>query len=258
MTEDDWLASRHGQKMLAFVQTATTPVRTRWLGWMAARRFPVSARKIRLVEVACCDRIADLVPVVPLRNLIGVARQQAEEGSGTGARLKELERAALLIAEQVINCEGIFPNWKPASFCAIAAVGRLFSRGPGPGNDVLEWSARARAEALSKSNLPAVHERRLQQALAAEQAHQADLVREVIGNPFRPESIDQAWLSANDRAVTRIAEGIVQGGTFEDMPVLADALEDAGCTRQAMLDHCRGPGPHGVGCWVLDSVLGKS
>ena len=61
-----------------------------------------------------------------------------------------------------------------------------------------------------------------------------------------------------DRTVTGIAEGIAEGGTFQDVPVLADALEDAGCTRQPMLDHCRGPGPHGVGCWVLDSVLGKS
>ena len=86
-----------------------------------------------------------------------------------------------------------------------------------------------------------------------EQAAQADVVRDVIGNPFRREAIDPAWLPANDGAVTRIAEG----GAIADLPVLADALEDAGCTSRALLDHCRGPGPHVAGCWVVDLVLGR-
>jgi len=42
------------------------------------------------------------------------------------------------------------------------------------------------------------------------------------------------------------------------MPILADALEDAGCTDAAILEHCRGPGPHVRGCWVVDLILGKS
>ena len=97
----------------------------------------------------------------------------------------------------------------------------------------------------------------MHQTLVAEQAHQADLVREVIGNPYRTELIDPTWLSANDHAAMRIAEGIAAGGTFTDMPILADALEDAGCTNKAMLAHCRTPGPHVAGCWVHDLVLGK-
>jgi hypothetical protein len=41
------------------------------------------------------------------------------------------------------------------------------------------------------------------------------------------------------------------------MPILADALQDAGCENADILDHCRGPGPHVRGYWVVDLVLGK-
>ena len=258
MSEDDWLASRHGREMLDFVQTATTPIRTRWLGWREARRFVVGERKVRLVGVACCERVADLVPLIEIRNLIAVARRQAEDGAGTGERLEAIEQAALRLSEHRIDGERVFHDSKASSYLAVVAIGQLFLRGSDPGNEVLDLAARARAIAVAARNPSAVYERRLHQALVAEQAHQADLVREVIGNPFRPESIDVAWLTANDRAVTRIAEGIVQGGTLGDLPILADALEDAGCTSRAILDHCRAPGPHGAGCWVLDFLLGKS
>ena len=118
---------------------------------------------------------------------------------------------------------------------------------------MLLLAARARAGAFADSRPAGVYERMWHQALADENAAQADLVRDVIGNPFRREAIEPAWLLANDRAATRIAEG----GTFADLPILADALEDAGCTNRAILDHCRGPGPHVVGCWALDLILGK-
>jgi hypothetical protein len=55
-----------------------------------------------------------------------------------------------------------------------------------------------------------------------------------------------------------MAKAIYDDRQWSDMPVLADALEDAGCTDQAALDHCRGPGPHTRGCHVVDAILGKS
>jgi hypothetical protein len=44
---------------------------------------------------------------------------------------------------------------------------------------------------------------------------------------------------------------------FSDMPVLADALEEAGCQDADILVHLRGPEPHVRGCWVVDLLLGK-
>jgi hypothetical protein len=54
-----------------------------------------------------------------------------------------------------------------------------------------------------------------------------------------------------------LAQGIYDERAFERLPILADALEDAGCTDAAILVHCRGPGPHVRGCWVVDLILGK-
>jgi hypothetical protein len=92
-------------------------------------------------------------------------------------------------------------------------------------------------------------------AVADEELAQADLVRDIFGNPFRPVAIDPAWRT---ETVLALARGIYEERAFDRMPILADALQDAGCTNEDVLGHCRGPGPHVRGCWVVDLVLGKS
>ena len=84
---------------------------------------------------------------------------------------------------------------------------------------------------------------------------QADLFREILGNPFRPISFDPAWQTPTAEA---IAAGCYADRDFSRLPVLADALDDAGCDAAELLAHLRGPGPHVRGCWALDLVLGKS
>jgi hypothetical protein len=81
------------------------------------------------------------------------------------------------------------------------------------------------------------------------------LVRDVFGNPFRPVPLPGEW-----RTPTAVAlAGQMYGSRdFSAMPILADALQDAGCDSEDILDHCRGPGPHVRGCWVVDLVLGKA
>jgi hypothetical protein len=69
------------------------------------------------------------------------------------------------------------------------------------------------------------------------------LVHEVFGNPFREVVIDPAWLGWNGGVVRATARGIYEERAFEQLPVLADALEDAGCTDQALLAHLRSRGP---------------
>ena len=69
--------------------------------------------------------------------------------------------------------------------------------------------------------------------------------------------VDQCWLRWNDATVVRLAQRIYYERRFADLPILADALEEAGCTNADILDHCRRPGPHVRGCWVVDLVLGK-
>jgi hypothetical protein len=83
---------------------------------------------------------------------------------------------------------------------------------------------------------------------------QAELCRDIFGNPFRPITVDPSWLTS---PVARMAQAMYDERAFERMPILADALEDVGCTDEAMLTHCRQPGVHVRGCWVVDLLLAK-
>jgi hypothetical protein len=79
-----------------------------------------------------------------------------------------------------------------------------------------------------------------------------DILRDLLGNPFRPFTFDPAWVHSEAR---RLAISIATSRQFEDLPILADALEEAGCTDETILRHCREPGVHVSGCWVLNTVL---
>jgi hypothetical protein len=91
--------------------------------------------------------------------------------------------------------------------------------------------------------------------LAQEQSgRQVAILRDLIGNPFRSVCLSPSWLT---RTVSGLAQAIYDEGAFDRLPVLADALEDAGCAELTILEHLRGPGPHVRGCWVVDLILGK-
>jgi hypothetical protein len=81
------------------------------------------------------------------------------------------------------------------------------------------------------------------------------LLRDIFGNPFCPVSVAPAWLTSN---VVALATGIYGERAFDRMPILADALQDAGCANEDVLNHCRDDGVHVRGCWVVDLLLGKS
>jgi hypothetical protein len=87
-----------------------------------------------------------------------------------------------------------------------------------------------------------------------ERQAQAELLRCIVGNPFRPIRPDPAWQTPN--AMT-LAQAIYDERTFDRLSLLANALEEAGCDNADILNHLRGPGPHVRGCWSLDLILGK-
>jgi hypothetical protein len=91
-------------------------------------------------------------------------------------------------------------------------------------------------------------------ALAAELQAHCQLLRDIF-NPFCAAILAPAWLNAT---VKQLAELVYQERAFDTLPILADALEDAGCDDAALLGHLRGPGPHVRGCWAVDLLLGKT
>lgn len=79
----------------------------------------------------------------------------------------------------------------------------------------------------------------------------------VFGNPFRSVAIDPGRLAWHDGLIVSMAQQMYDSRDFTDMPILADALEEAGCTDASILGHLRGTGPHARGCWAVDLMLGK-
>jgi hypothetical protein len=92
----------------------------------------------------------------------------------------------------------------------------------------------------------------------AETRHQLHLAYDIFGNPFRPVALDPACRPWREGTIVHMAQSIYSERRFQDLPMLADALEEAGCTDARILAHCRGPGEHVRGCWVVDLVLGKN
>jgi hypothetical protein len=92
-----------------------------------------------------------------------------------------------------------------------------------------------------------------------EWAVQSVLLRDIFGNPFRSSPpFPQPVLAWNDSTIKRIAQGIYDERAFDRLPILADALLDAGCDDEELIRHCRSDGPHVRGCWAVDLILGKS
>jgi hypothetical protein len=78
------------------------------------------------------------------------------------------------------------------------------------------------------------------------------LLRDIF--PFRPITLSPSWLTST---VVSLAQQMYDTRDFSAMPILADALQDAGCENEEVLNHCRGSGPHVRGCWVLDLLTNR-
>src|SRR5262249_55305243 len=114
----------------------------------------------------------------------------------------------------------------------------------------------ARAEAATE---PAERVQEARNAIRVrERGAQAALLRELFGpTPFRTPAVERSVLAWNDACVPKLAEAIYDGLAWDRLPVLADALEEAGCADADVLSHLRRPGPHVRGCWALDLLLAK-
>lgn len=124
-------------------------------------------------------------------------------------------------------------------------------------DNIVEWALILTARKAAM--VPATTARRVAKLSAdllgrGESLIQTDILRCVVGNPFRPVTINPAWQTSN---VNALAQAIYEERAFDRLPILADALEDAGCTNAEVLNHCRVEGVHVRGCWVVDLILGK-
>jgi hypothetical protein len=223
VTEEEWLTDCHPQGLLKFIGPRA------------------SDRKLRLIGCACVRRVWH---VLNDRHALGALHLLEAYADG--------ERTDLSV-RQALNKSG--RSWQATPdqsvrvrlvAFAVADVVNLSARG--------EWLADLLQHALSNARCVAADD--------DEPAIQADLVRDVIGNPFRPATLDPSALTPLTRSLAEAAyAGRSSSPTAEladdRLAVLGDALEDAGCDDDALLSHLRSRGPHVRGCWALDVVLGK-
>jgi hypothetical protein len=253
MTEAEWLACAELGPMLESLQGKA------------------SARKSRLFACACCRRVWHLLTDERSRAAVETAERFAD-GLADEDELVDAWDGAI---------EANDPNAPDVANAAVTAAGlsepvphRLAGEAAFEAADAVAYPAfRAAADAALGAYEPGPDgyhtddeceaARKVAHAahaavFAVEEAEQAKLLRCVFGNPFRPLAVRPDWLAWNDGAVPKLAAAIYEERAFDRLPVLADALEEAGCTDGDLLGHCRRPGEHARGCWAVDLLLGKS
>jgi hypothetical protein len=245
MTEAEWLASKDLSPMKQFLMRQWS------LGRLGNEVLP---RKVRLFGCACCRRIWHLLKDERSRNAVEVAERCADR-LATRKEVR-LAREAALAAAEIRDDRGMLKKRDGAAATA--------HRTTLPSDMEAGWEASAEAAQAAASAgyyaLPASARGPIANwyaGIKAEQREQTLLLRDIVGNPFRPWAIAPAWSSWNDSTVVRLAQTIYDERRFADLPILADALEEAGCDNADILDHCRQPGAHARGCWVVDLLLGK-
>ncbi len=212
------------------------------------RGFGPRARKLRLFGCACCRHIWHLLVDERSRRAVEVS-ERFGDNQATEAERKEAALAAL-------DARGA--NWdpkaNPAAHAAIWASNNAKSLYKIEG--LLRWPAALAAMAQRRAEGKEIPN--WGQAQGPEFGWQVDYLRDIVFYPFRlPPRVDPAWVAANDGAARKLAEAIYQERAFDRLPILADALEEAGCTDAEILNHCRAEGVHLRGCWALDLLLQK-
>jgi hypothetical protein len=269
MTEQEWLACTDSHPMLDFLAG-------RFVGALFADGFETgdwSARLLRqpdsgrgdwqnrkfcLFNVACCRRVWRWLTEEVSRNAVEVAERFAD-----GLATEEERQAAFTAAGRVVGRDAMHSAWadretSPDRWMALEVGGAAHVAAACHRCD--DWYFYGGCARITARGLGARSER----DAFAERAAQAGLLRDLFGDLFRPATIDPSWFEWNGRAVPEMAEVVYDERSFPEglldkarLAVLADALEEAGCTEADLLGHLRGPGAHTRGCWAVDVILGR-
>jgi hypothetical protein len=222
MTEAEWLGGQNPYLLLTYLAQSAGSGNV-----VSHVSEPKQARKLRLFAVCCGRLIHNRMPNAAGRAAIELAERFAD-GRVSAAELKSSHRAVWKVWHTMREDSHSTALWTAA------------------------WvtdSRNAQAACQSASGFEVVVGK-----TDASSVLLCALVRDIFSNPFRPVTFTPEWRT--DTAIA-LARQIYESREFAVMPILADALQDAGCDNADILSHCRGDGPHIRGCWVVDLVLGK-
>ncbi|MFQ3592069.1 MAG: hypothetical protein SNJ82_02640 [Gemmataceae bacterium] len=198
----------------------------------------LSDRKQRLFAVACCRRVFSSPELL---SLLDRAEQLADGQLDPVESEQAAQTAYLLYQEELDRPRVEFSRQRlMARRAVLLALGNGFFH-------ALDAADYARQSLIAPHGQAALVE-------AREEAEQCLLFHEIFGPPV---VVNPLWCQANDHAAEHLARLIEAERCWHLLPILADALEDGGCTHQLLLEHLRSVGPHVRGCWALDAVLGR-
>ncbi len=276
MTETDWLTCSDPARLAEAVLRWGDPCRTchdsgrrtcpSCHGGCVLRR--VTPRKLRLLACACCRAVWDHLGG-PDQAVIELAERFAEGRAEPGP----LARAGAAATAAVVNAAAL-PEPAEAALAAIRLTlamlkARHMASKPREVRSRLAPTLTAACLAAQQTGLAVAAvgkaiERRIRRQVPREIARArvqdardlSDVVRDLFGNPYRRAVLDPAWLDGNGGLARLVARDIEASGNFDEVPVLGDALQEAGCTDERVLAHARLPG-HYRGCWLIDAVLNR-
>lgn len=250
MTEEQWLQCRNPHDLLDFFQEA-------------------SERKLRLFSAACCRRVWSLLIDSRSRKAIDVSERFAD-GLTPTEDMFSAAREAQTAADELDVAEEPLLGAANAATAATLAIREPTCYDPGfyPADHQLVAETIALVglggDKVAKLYLDPEITNDFSKKVHEEKAIQIRFLHDIFGNPYRSVTADPSWLSWNDGAISRLVqpiyeERILPAGTLDSarLLILADALEEAGCTDQQILTHLRSGGEHYRGCWVIDLLLSK-
>jgi hypothetical protein len=230
LTEPEWFRSSQPEEMLSSL------------------RGKASERKLRLFAVACCRRIWVELRDERSRRAVEVAEDFAEGRCD--------ERTLSQARSDAMTAHGVAQGVRigiPRTSANLDAL-RVAYAAAEAANAAQQAAATDAYQATAAVAGTAAYGASGGESSRSEQAIEAALLRDIFGNPFHPLTAHSSWLTLT---VLGIARSIYEEQAFDRMPILADALEDAGCDNADILNHCRQPGEHVRGCWAVDLLLGK-
>jgi len=210
-----------------------------------------SERKLRLFAAACCRRIWPWLADNECRQAVEVAEKHADRQATQAALTRAAQSVRRLRDREVpINTA----QEAAAEAAACAASDKRNELVDTASNAAMCAAIAASGAAQADAGSGPLRETFLK-ALAAEQAAQCSLLREIFGNPFRPVNVNLAWKTPE---VTSLANAIYESQDFGRLPTLARVLRENGCPITKILEHLEEPTQHVRGCWALDLLVGKS
>jgi hypothetical protein len=226
MTEAEWLAKQQNPETILNFLRGKGP----------------SDRKLRLFAVACCRRVWNLL----------TPQQQGQVGAAEQFADGRIDK------KQLKDSRGPIPARFPDPAHEATQVGSWTAARQGAHHAKIAagaaaWHARQR-QGASETRILA---RARDEAWAVERKAQSAILRDLSAHLVRPVAVDRRWLTWNGGTIPTLAQAIYDDRAFDRLPILADALEEAGCADVDLLAHCRSGGEHARGCWVVDLLLGK-